>query len=222
MDQQKLIQLITETVKETIEQSSGSFQRLHKTDIPIAVSNRHVHLSSEDLEWLFGRNYELTKLKELSQPGQFAAKETVTIIGPKGKLPNVRILGPSRGKTQVEISLTDGFIIGTQPPVKLSGDINGTPGVIIQGPRGQLKIKEGLICAARHIHMHPTDADAFGVTNGDIVKIGVDGKRSIIFDKTLIRVSPKYRLEMHIDFDEANAANLKSGTIGKLIRTELS
>lgn len=218
MDEKKLRKMIEETVRKTLEEKTTTTVR---DEVPIAVSNRHVHLSPIALERLFGRGYELNKLKDLSQPGQFAAKETVTLIGPKGKLANVRVLGPARGATQVEISMSDGFVLGVHPPVRVSGDIAGTPGIKIQGPRGQLTIKEGLICAARHIHMHPTDAEAFGVGDGDLVKIKVEGSRSLIFDDTLIRVSPKYRLEMHVDFDEANAANLQKGQTGKLMRQEL-
>ncbi|HLO11422.1 MAG TPA: phosphate propanoyltransferase [Pseudoneobacillus sp.] len=188
-----------------------------KQEIPIAVSNRHVHLSKDHVERLFGRNYQLNKLKDLSQPGQFASKETVTIIGPKGKIEKVRVLGPARGDTQVEVSLFDGFTLGITPPLRDSGDIAGTPSVIIQGPRGQLKIEQGLICAARHIHMHPDDASIFNVTNGQRVQIKVNGQRGITFDNVLIRVSPKYKLEMHIDLDEANAAQIKNGQIGLLI-----
>ncbi|MCD8510738.1 MAG: phosphate propanoyltransferase [Bacillus sp. (in: Bacteria)] len=222
MEETRLRKLIEEMVRTTLsEKAARNNATLLQDEVPIAVSNRHVHLSPAALERLFGRGYKLTKLKDLSQPGQFAAKETVTLFGPKGKLANVRILGPARGETQVEISLSDGFTLGVHPPVRFSGDITGTPGIKIQGPRGQLTIKEGLICAARHIHMHPDDAEAFGVEDGELVKIKVDGPRSVIFAETLIRVSPKYRLEMHVDFDEANAAHLQKGQTGKLMRQEL-
>jgi putative phosphotransacetylase len=188
--------------------------------VPVSASNRHIHLSPEHVERLFGRNYQLTKLKDLSQPNQFAAKETVTLIGPKGKISNVRVLGPARGQSQVEVSLFDGFTLGVKPPIRNSGDIKGSEQITIQGPRGQIHIEEGLICAARHIHMHPSDSDAFGLVDGDLVQVKVDGPRGIIFSNVLIRVSPRYKLEMHIDLDEANAAHIKNGHFGEIVAVE--
>jgi putative phosphotransacetylase len=212
LDEKQLVEIIKNVTIKTL-----SNQKKQSHVVPIAVSNRHVHLSNEDLQKLFGRNYKLTKLKDLSQPGQFACAETVTLIGPKGKINNVRILGPSRGETQVEVSLFDGYTLGVTPPIRNSGDIQGTPSIIIQGPRGRVKIPQGLICAARHIHMHPQDANAFGVQDKQRVKIKVDGPRGLIFENVLIRVSERYRLEMHIDIDEANAANISNGQLGVLI-----
>jgi putative phosphotransacetylase len=211
VEQQELVQLI----KEVTIRALANHQI--KLEVPIAVSNRHIHLSKEHVERLFGRNYQLNKWKDLSQPGQFASKETVTLIGPKGKLEKVRVLGPARGDTQIEISLFDGYTLGITPPIRDSGDIDGTPSVIIQGPKGQLKVDQGLICAARHIHMNPDDATQFQVTNGQRVQVKVTGQRGVIFDNVLIRVSPKYKLEMHIDVDEANAAQIKNGQLGVLI-----
>ncbi|UCZ52768.1 phosphate propanoyltransferase [Bacillus shivajii] len=217
MDQQTLKKIIEDTIAETL-----SSQGQTKDEIPIAVSNRHVHLSEEALERLFGKNYQLRKLKDLSQPGQYACEETVTVIGPKGRITKVRILGPARGESQVEVSLTDGRTLGIDPPIRNSGDIEGTPGVTLLGPRGRLQMDKGLICARRHIHMHPSDAEAFQVNDRDVVSVKVDGERGITYDNTLIRVSPKYRLEMHIDFDEANAGAIGKNQTGKLFRTELS
>jgi putative phosphotransacetylase len=211
VEEKELVQLIKEVTKRVLAGMPDN------REIPIAVSNRHIHLSMEHLERLFGRGYRLNKLKDLSQPGQFAAKETVTLIGPKGKLEKVRILGPSRGDTQIEISLFDGYSLGITPPIKDSGDIAGTPSVTIQGPRGQLTVPQGLICAARHIHMHPDDAARFNVGNGQRVQVRVSGQRGVIFDQVLVRVSPNYKLEMHIDIDEANAAEIKNGQIGELL-----
>jgi putative phosphotransacetylase len=211
VDQKELVQLIREVTIKALANNQTNLE------VPIAVSNRHIHLSKEHVERLFGRNYQLNKWKDLSQPGQFASKETVTLIGPKGKLEKVRVLGPSRGDTQIEISLFDGYTLGITPPIRDSGDIDGTPSVTIQGPRGQLKVDQGLICAARHIHMNPDDATRFQVTNGQRVQVKVSGQRGIIFDNVLIRVSPKYKLEMHIDVDEANAAQIKNGQLGVLI-----
>ncbi|MEH7304468.1 phosphate propanoyltransferase [Neobacillus drentensis] len=208
MNKDKIREIVEEMVKKSLKKSNM---------VPIAASNRHIHLSPEHVERLFGRGYELTKLKDLSQPNQFAAKETVTLIGPKGKIANVRVLGPARGITQVEVSLFDGFTLGVMPPIRISGDIKGSETITIQGPRGQLTIREGLICAARHIHMHTSDGETFGVQDGDLVQVKVDGFRGVIFSNVLIRVSPKYKLEMHIDLDEANAAGIKNGQLGEII-----
>lgn len=207
MEKENLREVVKEIVRTTLLKSKM---------VPIAASNRHVHLSPEHLERLFGRGYQLNKLKDLSQPNQFAAKETVTLIGPKGKIPNVRILGPARGSTQVEVSLFDGYTLGIKPPIRNSGDLKGSAGIIIQGPRGQISIDEGLICAARHIHMHTSDGEAFGLTDGEIVQVKVDGERGVIFSNVLVRVSPKYKLEMHLDLDEANAANITNGQLGEI------
>ncbi|MDQ6598533.1 phosphate propanoyltransferase [Bacillus salipaludis] len=211
MNKEKIQAIVEEVVKASLQELKF---------VPIAASNRHIHLSGEHVDRLFGRGYKLTKLKELSQPNQFAAKETVTLIGPNGKIQNVRVLGPSRGKTQVEISLFDGFTLGVNPPIRQSGDLKGSAGITIQGPRGQIQIQEGLICAARHVHMHPSDAENFGVSDGDYVQVKTRGERGIIFSNVLIRVSPKYRLEMHLDLDEANAANLKNGQLGEIVSIE--
>jgi putative phosphotransacetylase len=207
MDKEKIRVIVEEIVKNSLQKSMM---------VPIAASNRHIHLSPEHVERLFGRGYELTILKDLSQPNQFAAKETVTLIGPKGKIPNVRVLGPARGSTQVEVSLFDGFTLGVKPPIRNSGDIKGSEPITIQGPRGQITIKEGLICVARHIHMHTSDGTSFGLSDGDLVQVKVDGVRGVIFSNVLIRVSPKYKLEMHIDLDEANAAGIKNGQLGEI------
>ena len=211
MDKEKIRVLVEEIVKATLKQPR---------QIPIAASNRHIHLSPEHVDRLFGKGHQLNKLKDLSQPNQFAAKETVTLIGPKGKIQNVRVLGPARGSTQVEVSLFDGFTLGVKPPIRNSGDIKGSGAITIQGPRGQVTINEGLICAARHIHMHTSDGESFGVSDGDRVQVKVEGERGVIFSNVLIRVSPKYKLEMHIDIDEANAANIKNGQIGEIVAIE--
>lgn len=212
MTEDQLAEIIGHMVKDTIEQMNL------QPRIPIGVSNRHIHLSSQAVERLFGAKDALTQMKALSQPGQFACNETVTLIGPKGSIDRVRILGPARGDTQVEISLFDGFTLGILPPIRDSGDIEGTPGITIQGPRGQLVISQGVIAAARHIHMHTSDAEVFGVNNGDRVKIQIEGPRGMILDNVLIRVSEKYHLEMHIDLDEANAGQVTNGQMGLLLK----
>lgn len=179
--------------------------------VPVGVSGRHVHLSQEHLEILFGEGYELTPMKELSQPGQFAAEETVTLVGPKNVIQRVRILGPVRSETQVEISRTDGFTLGIRPPVRQSGDIAGSAGITIVGPAGCVTIKEGVIVAQRHIHMSPADAERFGLADKDTVSVRVDNERGLIFANVLVRVRDDFALDFHIDTDEANAALLNNG-----------
>ncbi|MTI49074.1 phosphate propanoyltransferase [Sporosalibacterium faouarense] len=189
-----------------------------KTKLPIALSNRHVHLSQEDIETLFGAGYELTKLKDLSQPGQFACEEKVDLVGPKRTIKGVRVLGPARGNTQVEVSLADGFILGLKPPVRDSGDLEGSPGSKLVGPKGEVELSNGVIAAARHIHMHTDDAEEFGVKDKDRVKIVISGERGLVFENVLVRVSPKYALEMHVDVDEGNAAGIRNGDMVELIK----
>ena len=188
--------------------------------IPIAVSARHCHLTQETVEKLFGEGYELTPEKDLSQPGQFAAEERVKVIGPQGQFEKVRILGPVRDYNQVEIARTDEFKLGIDAPVRMSGDIENSPGVTLEGPAGQVQLKNGLICAWRHIHMTPEDAERFGVDHRDIVEVAVDTEeRDLTFGDVIIRVSPDYKLEMHIDTDEANAGNLAPRAEGALVGT---
>jgi len=179
--------------------------------VPVGVSNRHIHLSQTHLEQLFGPGYPLRKMKDLKQYGQFAAEETVTLIGPKGKISNVRILGPVRKQTQVEISRTDSYVLGVDPPIRDSGDLTGSEGITIQGPRGEITIDEGVIIAFRHIHFSLEDAARFAVQDKQLVAVEVEGTRSLILENVLCRVHPDYRLEFHIDTDEANAAGLRNG-----------
>lgn len=186
--------------------------------IPIGVSNRHIHLSQDDLEILFGQGYELTKLKDLKQPGQFAAEERVAVIGPKGKFENVRILGPTRAQTQLEISLSDGFKLGIKAPVRESGKIEETPGITIKGPKGSIQKYRGVIAALRHIHMPREYAEKYGFEDNSMVNVLAEGTRKVVFYNVLIRVSEKYALEMHVDTDEANAAGLSNGDKVKIIR----
>jgi len=190
--------------------------------IPVGVSNRHFHLSQADLEKLFGVGYQLTKLRDISQKGQYAAKETLTVIGPKGKIESIRIVGPARGKTQLEISRSDAILLGLDPPVRYSGDLSGTPGVKVVGPKGEVALSEGVIIPQRHIHMSPAEAKAYGVKDRDRVMVApmaasstTSGKssedRAVIFDNVLIRVHESFVLDFHIDTDEANAAGLRTG-----------
>ncbi|HHU32926.1 MAG TPA: phosphate propanoyltransferase [Clostridia bacterium] len=185
--------------------------------VPVGISNRHIHLTKEDLEQLFGKGYELTKVKDLTQPGEYAANEKVIIVGPKGAMEGVRVLGPLRKRTQIEISLTDSYKLGVKPPVRDSGDLEGSPGITIVGPKGSVILQEGVIVAARHIHLHTSEAEELGVENGQRVRVEVEGDRSVVFNNVLLRVSPKYAKEIHFDTDEANGAMLKNGDLVKVL-----
>jgi acetate kinase len=190
--------------------------------IPIAISARHVHLTREAVAVLFGEGHELTPRKPLSQPGQFACEEKVDLIGPKRSIEGVRVLGPVRSRCQVEISRTDEFHLGLDAPVRASGDVANSPGITLRGPAGSLQLREGVICAWRHIHMTPEDAVHYGVADRDVVEVAVDSPtsgRDLVFGDVMVRVSPKYALEMHIDTDEANAADLSPQSEGMLVLT---
>jgi acetate kinase len=189
-------------------------------NIPIEVSAHHVHLSRRDVDILFGPRYELTKRSELSQPGQFACEETLNLLGPKGQVERVRILGPLRKESQVEISMTEEFILGITAPIRASGDLEGSPGIILEGQQGSCEIAKGVILALRHIHMTPEDALSFGLRDKDIVRVRIEGKRTLTFEDVLVRVDPSYRLSMHIDTDEANAAGITTGMVGHLVSIE--
>lgn len=188
--------------------------------VPIGISNRHVHLSEEDLCVLFGYGYTLTKDKDLSQPGQFSSSETLTLVGPKGTLENVRILGPTRQKTQVELSATDCFVLGITPVLRESGDHQGTPGCILGGPAGSIELVSGVLVASRHIHLHPKDADSLRLKDGDRVKVRALSPRPVTMEDVLIRVDPNYKKEMHCDRDEGNAALIGSGGQGLILEEE--
>lgn len=192
--------------------------QLKEPGIVVGVSNRHVHLSQEDLERLFGKGYKLTPTKDLGQPGQFACEERVDLIGPKGIIENVRILGPVRKNSQVEISRTDSFKLGVEAPVRDSGDVEGTPGIKIKGPKGEIELEKGVMIAKRHIHMLPTQAEHYGVKDKDLVSVYSDKEgRRLIFQDVLIRVSERFALEFHVDTDEANAALLNNGDYVKIV-----
>ena len=185
--------------------------------VPVGISARHVHLSQADLETLFGKGYQLTPLKELSQPGQYAAKEQVTVVGPKGELAKVRVLGPVRGATQVEVAMTDAMKLGIKAPVRMSGELNGTPGCKLVGPAGEVTISQGLIAAARHIHMTDEQAAAYGVSNGDRVSVRVCSERPCIWGNVIVRCGKGHDLELHIDTDEANGALITNGEFVELV-----
>jgi putative phosphotransacetylase len=186
-------------------------------EVTIGVSARHIHLSEEHVEILFGKGYSLTEMKPLSQPGQYAANETVAVIGPKGSFAKVRILGPTRKQTQLEVSRTDAFALGVKPPVRESGDIKGSAGIKLQGPAGEVDIEEGVIVAARHIHFHTSDAAKYGVADKQLLRVRFPGERGVVFENVVARVSEQYALDMHIDTDEANAAGVANGDKAEII-----
>ncbi len=177
--------------------------------IPVALSARHVHLSAEHVEALFGPGHRLTPLFDLSQPGQYAAVETVEVVGPRRSIPGVRVLGPARNKSQVELSTTDGVALGINLPVRVSGDTARTPGAHLIGLRGAVKLTEGCIVAARHIHAIPADASRLGIRDGQKVYVRFPGPRGLIFDEVVVRVSDEFRTELHLDTDEGNAAFIR-------------
>lgn len=213
--QENLVQKIVEEVLQQVLKKQPSSQ--YDGKIPIGVSARHVHLAQAEVEKLFGENYQLTPKFELSQPGQFAAEETVVIAGPKGSIERVRILGPARSLSQVEVSWTDAMKLGMKPPLRISGDIKGSSPVTLIGPKGSVVLNEGLIIAQAHIHMSPADSVRFQVADGQSVQIKVEGIRPIILSNVIIRVSDRYRLEMHIDTDEANAGLIQQGALAEII-----
>ena len=185
--------------------------------IIVETSARHIHLTQESVDNLFGKGYQLTKKKDLSQPGQFACEEKVQVVGPKGSL-MMSILGPTRPADQVEVSFTDARALGITPPVRESGDVAGTPGVTLVGPCGEVKIAEGVMVAKRHIHMTPEDAAELGVADKQIVKVAISTARPLIFDDVVVRVSPKFALAMHIDTDECNAAGAFGQVYGEIVK----
>lgn len=200
---QEMATILTEKILESV-------QHYENFRIPIGVSNRHVHVSRADLDRLYGKDYALTHKSELGQPGQFAANETVTLQGPKGTFEHVRILGPVRSQSQVEISKTDSFRLGVKAPIALSGHLQGTPGITLIGPRGTADLPCGVIIAKRHIHMTPAQAAARHLKDGQIVDVETFGERRGILGDVIIRVSDTAGLEMHIDVDEANACSLSN------------
>ena len=180
----------------------------------VEVSAHHIHLTQEHVEALFGKGHQLTKHADLSQPGQYACQEQLAIVGPKGRIERVRVLGPARKYTQIEIAMTEQFKLGVHPPIRESGDIADTPGCVLESPTGRVKVDRGVICALRHVHMTPEDALRYGVRDKSVVRVRIDGDRELVFGDVLVRVDPNYKLAMHIDTDEANAANVQEGAQG--------
>lgn len=185
--------------------------------ILVETSARHVHLTEEAVQILFGEGHTLTNKKDLSQPGQFACEEKVTVVGPKGAI-KASVLGPTRPANQVELSFTDARTVGIVPPIRESGDVAGTPGCTLEGPCGKIEITEGVMVAKRHIHMTPEEAEALGVCDKEIVSVKVDTARPVIFGDVVVRVSPKFALAMHIDTDESNAACASGLVYGSIVK----
>ncbi len=189
---------------------------LRRIFVEMEASGRHVHVTKQQALTLFGHG--LTPKRELSQPGQYLSNERVTVVGPKGKFQNVAVLGPERPEGQVEISLTDGKTLGIDPPIRLSGDVAGSPGAILEGSAGTVTLREGVIVAKRHIHMTPEDASAMGVTDGQTVRLQTYTRRPLVFEDVVVRVRPDFRTSVHLDFDEANACGFVSGDLGRILQ----
>jgi acetate kinase len=191
--------------------------------VPIAVSARHAHLSQATVHKLFGEGYELRVRNWLSQTGQFSAEETVTLVGPRGRLENVRLMGPPREQDQLELSRSDECKLGITAPLRVSGDLAQTPGLQIVGPAGSVTLHRGVITAQRHIHMNPTDAQRLGLRHGQVVSVRIDSNgRDLTFGDVVVRVAPDFRLELHLDTDEANAAGVANGDYGEIIMNDSS
>ncbi len=193
--------------------SAKRLQVAARKPIPVGVSVQHIHLTKEDKDFLFGKTVELSKKNDLRQPGQWVCNETVSLVGPGGRVDRVGIILPFRKESQIEISRTLEFRLGIDAPIRASGDIAGTPGIVLEGPRGAVKLEKGVICALRHIHMSPADAEEFGVNDKDLVRVRAEGVRGTVFGDVLVRVDPNYVLELHLDTDEANAAELTNSAV---------
>ena len=212
ISQEQLVALVTQAVQAELQKRSRQ--------VPVGISVRHIHLTRADVDKLFGYGYQLTPKKALSQPGQFACEECLDVIGPKGELKRVRILGPERSATQIELAQTDCRTIGVNAPVRSSGDTKGTPGVTLRGPLGELTVPEGVIVADRHLHMTPAQATAFGLADGDRVQIRINGLKPGIMGGVLVRASNKCALDFHIDTDDGNAFLLKQGQLVTVLGKE--
>lgn len=208
---EQLIRIVTEAVKKELE---GTLQ------VPTGISVRHIHLERGHVERLFGPGHRLVEKKRLSQPGQYACEETLDVIGPKGTISRVRVLGPERKQSQVEVSYSDARVLGVNPPVRASGDLHDTPGITLAGPCGTVSLTEGVIIADRHIHMTPAEAKCFGVTDGELVQVQAVGVKGGILDQVRIRVSDSYALDFHIDTDDGNAFLLTQGQMVTVLKPQ--
>ncbi|GAA0070768.1 phosphate propanoyltransferase [Clostridium sardiniense] len=212
---EEVLKLLLNAVKESEDKKNEVKESF---EIPVGISNRHIHLSKRHVDILFGEGYELTKLKELSQKGQYACKETITICGPRGSIEKIRVLGPIRSKTQVELSIGDCRTTGVSPSIRLSGNLKETSGITLIGPKGSVQLEEGVIVAQRHIHMNNKHAEHFGVSDGDIVKIEVDGLRGGILNNVSIRTNDSFSLECHLDVEEANSFGVTPKSKIKIVK----
>ena len=211
MDKQCVARIVSLRVVEEI------YKETNKRFIPAAASNRLMHLAREEIDRLFGAGYKLNEFKPLSQPGQYAAKETVDIAGPKGTIKGVRVLGPERKETQVEIFYADSYKLGIKPVIKMSGDIFGTPGAKLIGPNGEAELTSGVIVAARHLHISNEQSNWFGLKNGDIISVRKDGARALVLENIPVRCGEGHSLELHLDIEEANAGVIKNGDLLELV-----
>lgn len=198
--------------------SQTVFEKTGRIFVPVASSARHIHLCRADVEALFGQGYTLQKFRDLSQPGQYACKEQLTVVGPKGQLQKVRVLGPERSATQVEVALTDSFALGIRPPVRMSGKVAGSPGCRLVGPAGSVELKEGVIVAARHLHLSQEQAARFGLRDGQSVRLRAEGLRATVLENVIVRCGKGHDMEVHIDTDEANAIAMSGSTMMEVLR----
>ncbi|HVK88528.1 MAG TPA: acetate/propionate family kinase [Kofleriaceae bacterium] len=205
--------MIAREVMRSVSGPASAIKSVFAKAIPVGVSVRHVHLSREDADALFGAGYELTKKRDVTQPGQYVTRETVDLVGPKGELRGVAIIAPLRKQTQIEVARTDAFALGVSPPLRESGKLEGTPGITLRGPKGTVTTTSGVILAHRHVHMNPAQAKTYGVADKDLIKIRVDGDREMTMGDVIVRVHPEYELDLHIDTDEANSAGLGNDSV---------
>lgn len=221
MDKNKLVKMVTNQVLDSLNTGTDSKQDYdsNKYNIPIGISVRHLHITQADLEKLYGSGYKLTKRKDLAQPGEFASNEVVTLVGSRLRsIENVRILGPVRDHTQIEVSQTDAITLGINPPVRRSGNIKGSESLTVVGPEGSITLDAGVIRANRHIHMPPAEAKKMGVKDDEIVSIEIPGTKSVIMRNVQVRVKKGWVLQMHLDTDDANAADVQCGLKARIIK----
>lgn len=224
MDRAQIERLVRQALRDSLggavgKQFKPSSHNGGPNPLLINVSARHVHVTQEDLEKLFGPGSKLTKMKDLYQEGEFASEQQVNIVGPRSRMiPGVRILGPTRNYTQVELSYTDGVFLGINLPLRISGNHGGTPGCVLVGPYGAITLTKGVVRAERHVHMGPADLKHFGVKDGDTMKLKIEGPCGLVFERVKVREHPKVRLEVHIDTDEGNACDLSTATKMELLK----
>lgn len=211
MDQNELMKIVRNEVILAVGKTMG------KRFVPAAVSNRHVHLCRADIDRLFGAGYQLTPVKPLSQPGQFAAKETITLYGPKGSIAGIRVLGPERSDTQIEISVTDSFKLGIKPVVRMSGKVEGTPGGRMETAFGSAELAQGVMVSARHLHLSARQAEQLNLKDGQVISLKSTGERAIVLENVIVRSGEGHDLEVHLDMDEANAAIIRNGDLMEIV-----